>query len=121
MNEDKKNKWLQDGFSRRSVLGMGSAALAATFAALSANAQPGKARARQKVTIPPVTPARRTSHFSTKIPIQTRLRRRTTEMSGLFGTPLIWHTSEFKKVAGPTRLHSVSCRLQRTSLASTCA
>jgi oxalate decarboxylase len=40
MNDEKKNKAVQDGFSRRSVLGFGSAALAAaTFAGLTASAQ----------------------------------------------------------------------------------
>jgi oxalate decarboxylase len=40
MNDEKKDKGVQDGFSRRSVLGMGSAALAAAaLAGLSANAQ----------------------------------------------------------------------------------
>jgi oxalate decarboxylase len=40
MNDEKKDRGVEDGFSRRSVLGMGSAALAAAaFAGLSANAQ----------------------------------------------------------------------------------
>jgi oxalate decarboxylase len=40
MSDEKKDKLLQDGFSRRSVLGMGSAALAAaTFAGFTAHAQ----------------------------------------------------------------------------------
>jgi oxalate decarboxylase len=40
MSDEKKDRELQDGFSRRSVLGMGSAALAAAaFAGLTANAQ----------------------------------------------------------------------------------
>src|SRR6202051_1282367 len=40
MNDEKKDRGVQDGFSRRSVLGMGSAALAAAaLAGLSANAQ----------------------------------------------------------------------------------
>ena len=40
MNDQNRDKLLQDGFSRRSVLGMGSAALAAAaFASLAANAQ----------------------------------------------------------------------------------
>jgi oxalate decarboxylase len=40
MGDEKKDKGLQDGFSRRSVLGMGSAALAAAaFAGLTAHAQ----------------------------------------------------------------------------------
>src|SRR5260370_16570988 len=40
MNDEKKDKMMQDGVSRRSVLGMGSAALAAAaFGGLSAHAQ----------------------------------------------------------------------------------
>src|SRR5260370_26073164 len=40
MSNEKKDKTLQGGVSRRSILGMGSAALAATtFAGLTANAQ----------------------------------------------------------------------------------
>ncbi len=40
MSDEKKDKAVREGFSRRSVLGMGSAALAAsTFAGLTANAQ----------------------------------------------------------------------------------
>jgi len=40
MNDEKKDRGVQDGFSRRSVLGIGSAALAAAaLAGLSANAQ----------------------------------------------------------------------------------
>src|ERR1700674_2592769 len=63
----------------------------------------GKVRVRQKATIHRVTLDRKTSHFWTRIPTQTHLRRRITEMLGPFGTPLIWRTSEFKRVAGPIR------------------
>ena len=49
MSDEKKDKGLQDAFSRRSVLGMGSAALAAAaLAALSAQEQGRRARELSK-------------------------------------------------------------------------
>ena len=90
MSNEKKDKMMQDGVSRRSVLGMGSAALAAAaFVGLSAHAKRAKVRIRQNATIPRVTLDRRSSHFWTRIPTQTHLRRRLREMSVPFGTPMI--------------------------------
>jgi len=60
MSEEKKDRIMQDGVSRRSVLGIGSAALAAAaLGGLSAHAQTRKVHIRQKATIPRVTLGRK--------------------------------------------------------------
>ena len=57
MSDAKKDKGLQDGFSRRSVLGLGSAAVAAAaLAGLSAQTQTRKGA--QKAEVDPAGPSR---------------------------------------------------------------
>ena len=90
MSDEKKGNRMQDGFSRRSVLGMGSAALAAaTLAGFTAHAQTREGTRQAEGDHSSSNPGQENRALLAENPTQIHLRRRITGMSVPFGTPSI--------------------------------
>jgi hypothetical protein len=92
-----------EGPSRRISLGTGSAALAATFVGLAANAQQREDTRKAEGIIPRAIQGRKIDHFWMRIRIRTRGLRKIMETSDQSGTPLISRGSAWTRVAGRIR------------------
>lgn len=102
MSGQNQEKSFLDGVSRRSFLGVGSAALVAgAMAGITAHAQQRENTAsaeRNRVIQDP-----RITNFSARTRIATHLLRRTTVTLGRSGTPLTSRVNVLKRAVGPTR------------------